>query len=55
MVKNIWDNSRMPLALEYIALEYINIESELLSRVRLFATPWTIESMEFSRPKYQSG
>ena len=23
-----------------------------LSRVRLFATPWTIQSMEFSRPEY---
>ena len=26
-----------------------------LSRVRLFATPWTIQSMEFSRPDYWSG
>ena len=26
-----------------------------LSHVRLFATPWTIESMEFSRPEYWSG
>ena len=26
-----------------------------LSRVRLFATPWTIQSMEFSRPGYWSG
>ena len=26
-----------------------------LSRVRLFATPWTIQFMEFSRPKYWSG
>ena len=26
-----------------------------LSRVRLFATPWTIQSMEFSRPEYWSG
>ena len=25
---------------------------KLLSRVRLFATPWTIRSMEFSRPEY---
>ena len=25
---------------------------KLLSRVRLFATPWTIQSMEFSRPEY---
>ena len=27
----------------------------MLSRVRLFATPWTAESMEFSRPEYWSG
>ena len=26
-----------------------------LSLVRLFATPWTIQSMEFSRPEYWSG
>ena len=26
-----------------------------LSHVRLFATPWTIQSMEFSRPEYWSG
>ena len=26
-----------------------------LSRVRLFATPWTMQSMEFSRPEYWSG
>ena len=24
-------------------------------RTSLFATPWTIESMEFSRPEYWSG
>ena len=28
---------------------------KLLSRVRLFATPWTIQTMEFSRPEYWSG
>ena len=26
-----------------------------LSRVQLFATPWTTQSMEFSRPEYWSG
>ena len=30
------------------------VESKSLSRVRLFATPWTIQSMEFSRPGYWS-
>ena len=28
---------------------------KLLSRVWLFATPWTIQSMEFSRPEYWDG
>ena len=28
---------------------------KLLSRVQLFATPWTIKSMEFSRPEYWCG
>ena len=28
---------------------------KLLSRVRLFVTPWTLQSMEFSRPEYWSG
>ena len=28
---------------------------KLLSHVQLFVTPWTIQSMEFSRPKYWSG
>ena len=31
----------------------VNIKS--LSRVRLFATPQTIQSMEFSRPQYRNG
>ena len=26
-----------------------------LSHVRLFATPWTIKSIKFSRPEYWSG
>ena len=26
-----------------------------LSRIRLFATPWSIQSMKFSRPEYWSG
>ena len=30
-------------------------ERESESRIRLFAIPWTIQSMEFSRPEYCSG
>ena len=38
----------------YLA-KYFNCESESLSDVQLFGTPWTIQSMEFSRPEYWSG
>ena len=31
------------------------IKWKSLNRVQLFATPWTIQSMEFSRPEYWSG
>jgi len=31
------------------------IESESLSHVWLFVTPWTIQSMEFSRLEYWGG
>ena len=31
------------------------IKWKSLSRVRLFVTPWTIQSVEFSRPEYWSG
>ena len=41
-------------------LEGVAISSSLaylksLSRVRLFVTPWTVESVKFSRPEYWSG
>ena len=35
--------------------EMTEVKSKSLSRVRLFVTPWTIQSMEFSRPEYWSG
>ena len=40
-----------------ISLEPImsKVKWKLLSHVQLFATPWTIQSMEFSRPEYWSG
>ena len=31
------------------------VKWKLLSCVRFFATPWTIQSMEFSRPEYWTG
>ena len=31
------------------------VKSKSLSHVQLFATPWNIRSMEFSRPEYRSG
>ena len=34
---------------------YFSESYTLLSHVQLFATSWTIQSMEFSRPEYWSG
>ena len=34
---------------------WCEVKWKSFSRVRLFATPWTIQSMEFSRPEYWSG
>ena len=34
---------------------HILVKRKLLSPVQLFATPWTIQSMEFSRPESWSG
>ena len=34
---------------------HILVKRKLLSPVQLFATPWTIQSMEFSRAEYWSG
>ena len=31
------------------------VKCKSLSHVRLFATPWTIQSVEFSRTEYWSG
>ena len=33
----------------------LKVQSESESRIQLFATPWTIQSLEFSRPEYWSG
>ena len=33
----------------------VQCKCQLLSHVRLFVTPWMIQSMEFSRPEYWSG
>ena len=37
------------------SLEESEVKWKLLSHVQLFATPWTAQSMEFSRPEYWSG
>ena len=42
----------------YVLLESLDgkrIEWKLLDHVWLFVTPWSIQSMEFSRPEYWSG
>ena len=47
--KLFWDKGATYLVL--LAL----CEVKSLSRAQLFETPWTIKSMEFSRPEYRSG
>ena len=33
----------------------MKMKVKVAQSIRLFATPWTIQSMEFSRPEYWSG
>ena len=43
----------MPIPLENPFYKHVKWKS--FSHVQLFATPWTMQSMEFSRPEYWSG
>ena len=36
-------------------MQWSDVKWKSLSHVQLFATPWTIQSMEFSRPEHWSG
>ena len=51
---NFW-NPQNPIDHPYCYCLYHVLKWKSLSRVWLFGTPWTIQSMEFSRPKYWSG
>ena len=44
---------QVPLSMGFSRKEYWKVKVAQLCR--LFATPWTIQSMEFSRPEYWSG
>ena len=39
----------------YHVTQHLFVKVKVTQCVRLFATPWTVQSMEFSRPEYQSG
>ena len=41
--------------IDVLSAPVIEVKWKSLSSVRLFVTPWTIQSMEFSRPEYWSG
>ena len=43
------------LLLGLLVCHMSEVKRKSLSHVQLFVTPWTIESMEFSRPEYWSG
>ena len=53
----IQKNKIMPFAATLMDLEIIILSevSEDCCLVWFFATPWTIQSVEFSRPEYWSG
>ena len=50
---------RIPWTEEFGGLQSVGSQSEVkwksLSHVWIFTTPWTTQSMEFSRPEYWSG
>ena len=58
ILKNSIQNSKMGGSFKKLGLTYAHCtywKWTSLIRVRLFATPQTIQSMEFSRPEYWSG
>ena len=57
-MQKMTQKGRLKFSLQYLVYEkgFKNTtEVKLLSHVQLFVTPWTIQSMEFSRPEYWSG
>ena len=51
-----YHNRKVCAAVSYFLLPpTLNWKWKSLSHVRLFATPWTLNSMEFSRPEYWNG
>ena len=53
-----WNSSFFPFLALVWGLKAVSFSCgkwKLLSHVRLFVTPWTIQSMEFFRPEYWSG
>ena len=55
--ENHVDHSRVSIntATSSDGYDYTSWKWKLLSGIQLFAIPWTIQSMEFSRPEYWSG
>ena len=56
----LWDYTPFPPSVDPTRLWRDYLQVKLLSRVRLFVTPWTVahqvpQSMEFSRQEYWSG
>ena len=50
----VWPSYPMVRSTSSIFLQ-VKLKWKLLSRVWLFVTPWTTQSVEFSRPEYWSG
>ena len=50
-----WHSHCFKLVILWETVDMVKWKWKLLSCVRLFVTPWTIQSMEFCRPEYWSG
>ena len=56
LLRPTWPALTVDFNCECMLTEFSQFSSvQSLSHVRLFATPWTVQSMKFSRPEYWSG
>ena len=54
-IAKIWKQPKHPTTDVCIKKMWSEVKWKSLNRVWLFVTPWTVESVEFSRPEYWSG
>ena len=55
LTKNLFNEFEQKFYFWWYIIQWGVVCGQSLHHVQLFATPWTIESMEFSRLEYRSG